>query len=213
LARVGVRFGWTHAQMLESHAYLLPKLCDELGRLYGGRAVKVLDLGCGNGYVANQLSKLGYDVVAVDQAEDGIEVARTAYPHVRFELVSLEEERLVDLIGEVDCVVSLEVLEHLFSPRRLFEQSAKLLRPGGHLILSTPYHGYLKNLAISLVGGWDRHFEVEREGGHIKFFSPATLRRMAEGCGFALARWCGAGRVPWLWKSLVVVCEKVSRGR
>ena len=60
-------------------------------------------------------------MVAVDQAEDGIEVARTAYPHVRFELVSLEEERLVDLIGEVDCVVSLEVLEHLFSPRRLFE--------------------------------------------------------------------------------------------
>jgi len=72
----------------------------------------------------------------------------------------------------------------------------------------TPYHGYLKNLVISLVGGWDRHFQVERDGGHIKFFSKRTLRRMAEAVGFRNLRFQGAGRLPWLWKSMILVAQK-----
>jgi 2-polyprenyl-6-hydroxyphenyl methylase/3-demethylubiquinone-9 3-methyltransferase len=102
----------------------------------------------------------------------------------------------------------LEVVEHLFYPRRLFEVSDRLLVEGGLLIVSTPYHGYLKNLAVSVIGGWDRHFGVEVDGGHIKFFSKAALGKMALQCGFSKPHFRGVGRSPWLWKSMVLSFEK-----
>ncbi len=76
------------------------------------------------------------------------------------------------------------------------------------MVLSTPYHGYLKNLAISLIGGWDRHFTVHWEGGHIKFFSKRTLVRMAAAVGFRNIEFYGAGRLSGLWKSVVMTGRK-----
>ena len=105
-------------------------------------------------------------------------------------------------------MIALEVVEHLFYPKKLFEQSYQLLRTGGYLILSTPYHGYLKNLACSFVNGWDRHFSVDWDGGHIKFFSKKTLEQMACNAGFKSPRSRGIGRVPGLWKSMLMVSEK-----
>jgi 2-polyprenyl-3-methyl-5-hydroxy-6-metoxy-1,4-benzoquinol methylase len=105
-------------------------------------------------------------------------------------------------------VVSLEVVEHLFYPKRLFEQSRKILVNGGALIVSTPYHGYLKNLALSLTNGWDAHFSVHWDGGHIKFFSKKTLVNMASREGFANIRFYSVGRLPGLWKSIIMIADK-----
>lgn len=202
-------FGWKDAEATCAHRYLLPALLGELRRLAGSSAMRILDLGCGNGYVAARIAALGHHVIGVDVSQDGIGYARAAYPGVRFEVASVYEDRLAGLIGApVDCVIALEVTEHLFYPKKLFEMSYSVLRNGGSLIVSTPYHGYLKNLAISLVNGWDRHFEVERDGGHIKFFSPTTLCRMAQGAGFRRWRFRGVGRFPWLWKSMIAVFQE-----
>jgi 2-polyprenyl-6-hydroxyphenyl methylase/3-demethylubiquinone-9 3-methyltransferase len=93
-------------------------------------------------------------------------------------------------------------------PRLFGDNVFKVLRPGGLFIVSAPYHGYLKNLALSLVNGWDRHFGGEREGGHIKFSSPRTLARLLGDCGFKNITFHNAGRVRWLWKSMVCRAEK-----
>jgi len=128
-------------------------------------------------------------------------------------MASIYDESLLERIGgAADCVVSLEVVEHMFFPRRLFEASFRLLVAGGHLLVSTPYHGYLKNLGISLIGGWDRHFGVEVDGGHIKFFSKATIAKMAFQSGFREPRFRGVGRAPWLWKSMIMSIKKPSSG-
>ena len=203
------RFGWQDVGPTCAHAYLAPAVLRLVRALCPEPSARILDLGCGNGYVASLLARLGYRVIGVDVSEDGIALARRAYPEVEFYVCSVYEDRLAEIVkGEVDCVLALEVIEHLFWPARLFEQSYLLLREGGWLIISTPYHGYLKNLVISLLGGWDRHFEVEREGGHIKFFSKRTLGRMAEAVGFRNLRFQGAGRLPWLWKSMILVAQK-----
>ena len=75
-------------------------------------------------------------------------------------------------------------------------------------MLTTPHHGYLKNLAISLVNGWDRHADPLWDGGHIKLFSRKTITRLLEEGGFRATRFGGVGRVPRLWKSMVVVAVK-----
>jgi len=122
---------------------------------------------------------------------------------------SVYDDDLRDRIGgPVDCVISLEVVEHLFYPKKLFEQSRTLLVDSGLLIVSTPYHGYLKNLALSLMNGWDRHFGVDWDGGHIKFFSKATLSSMASNCGFKNIRLFPVGRIPGLSKSMIMVAKK-----
>lgn len=202
-------YGWRDAGRTEAHAYLLPTVLNEVRTLAHGRVLRVIDIGCGNGAVASRLADDGHAVTAVDASPDGIAIARATYPHVRFEVCSVYEDRLAHLTGEpVDCIVSVEVIEHLLYPKVLFEQSCRLLRTGGRLIVSTPYHGYLKNLVISLVNGWDRHFTVGWDGGHIKFFSRRTLAVMADAHRFKNIRFVGVGRVPGLRKSMILVAEK-----
>ncbi len=51
-----------------------------------------------------------------------------------------------DMLHSFDVVLAIEVIEHLFYPNELAKSAKKCLHPGGSLIISTPYHGYLKNL-------------------------------------------------------------------
>ena len=201
-------YGWNDAEATCAHAYLLPTVLRLVHGVSDGKPLRVLDLGCGNGYVTVKLAKLGHRTIGIDASTDGIAIACSAYSGVEFRVGSIYDKDLADAVGEVECVVSLEVVEHLFEPKKLFEQSWRVLKRGGHLIVSTPYHGYLKNLAISLVKGWDRHFKVEWDGGHIKFFSKRTLAQMACNAGFRDPRFHGVGRLPWLWKSMIMVVQK-----
>jgi len=75
-------------------------------------------------------------------------------------------------------------------------------------VLGTPYHGYLKNLAISLLGKWDSHHHVHFDGGHIKYFSVRTLSAMLEREGFEVERLHYFGRAPGLWKNMIAVARK-----
>ena len=106
-------------------------------------------------------------------------------------------------------MVSTEVVEHLYRPRLLPAFARGLLEPGGYLVVSTPYHGYLKNLALSGSNGWDAHHTPLWDGGHIKFWSRATLTRLLEENGFEVVSFSGAGRLPWLWKSMILVARAV----
>jgi 2-polyprenyl-3-methyl-5-hydroxy-6-metoxy-1,4-benzoquinol methylase len=203
------QFGWNDSKPTCAHEYVLPAVLTQIQVLYHDKPVQILDVGCGNGYAASQLAQKGHSVMAIDISQDGINIARSAYSDVRFKVHSLYEDDLEKVITHpVDCVIALEVVEHLFYPKRLFEQSSGILRTGGYLIVSTPYHGYLKNLATSVLNRWDRHFDVDSDGGHIKFFSKETLAEMVLQAGFKNPGIHGVGRLPWLWKSMIMVAEK-----
>jgi 2-polyprenyl-3-methyl-5-hydroxy-6-metoxy-1,4-benzoquinol methylase len=202
-------FGWLSSDPTCAHDYLLPGVLSSIEKLYGDRRIRILDLGCGNGYVASRLAELGHDVTGIDAATDGINIARATYPGVNFQRSSIYESEWSGVTDEAfDCVVSLEVVEHLLYPKVLFEKSYRVLKSGGRFILSTPYHGYLKNLALSVVNGWDKHFDVAWDGGHVKFFSRKTVQRMATEAGFKKIHIYGVGRFPWLWKSMIMLAEK-----
>jgi hypothetical protein len=80
----------------------------------------------------------------------------------------------------------------------------QVLNEKGELIISTPYHGYLKNLALSLFNKWDRHWSPAWHGGHIKFWSKTTLIRVLTDAGFTVIAFRGCGRVPYFWKSMII---------
>ena len=202
------QYGWTSAQPEQSHECLLPAVVKHLRSVSNGRPLNILDLGCGNGSLTAQIASLGHSITGVDVSEDGIRVASCEFPHLRFRVASVYDEEIADQGTGYDVILSLEVIEHLFYPKRLFVQARRLLKPTGHLVLSTPYHGYAKNLALSVFGAWDRHFGVERDGGHIKFFSNATLAAMATDAGLKVIGFTGAGRIPYLWKSTILLAQK-----
>ena len=144
-----------------------------------------------------------------DPSEHGIAVARQTYPGLQFARVSTYDEPEALGAAAFDAVVSTEVVEHLYFPRALPRFARQVLRPGGHLILSTPYHGYVKNLVLSLAGKWDSHLSPFWDGGHIKLWSRSTLSRLVEEEGFSVTEFVGAGRMPYLWKSMVLASQKV----
>jgi len=198
------KYGWGSNKPKESHNYIFPKI-QEL--LPNEKKLRILDAGCGNGYMAAELAKLGHEVTGMDIAEDGISIAQRHYPDVQFYVRSIYDN-LEEITQDIDVVVSTEVIEHLYDPQRFLKRAFVIIKPGGWIILTTPYHGYLKNLALSIFNKWDKHHTVDWEGGHIKFFSERTLSKMLESVGFSEITFNNAGRIKWLWKSMVSRAQK-----
>lgn len=202
-------YGYRDADPNCSHRYLWPALRAVLQRVDGppgGR--RALDIGCGNGFICGRLADLGYAVSGFDASAEGVAQARRAHPQGRFEVLGVGADPAAVFGRDWDLVVSTEVIEHLYAPRRLVADARALLRPGGLLVLSTPYHGYLKNLVLALSGRLDGHFTALWDGGHIKFFSRRTLSALLREAGFEVLAFRGAGRLPWLWASMVVAARK-----
>jgi SAM-dependent methyltransferase len=189
------------------HSYVLPGI----QRLCAGLNPKsrVLDMGCGNGSLAREFAKMGHRVTGVDLSRGGIDIARTSCPEGRFEVLGADKN-ILDNLGETpfDLVYSVEVIEHLYDPIGFLEGCFSATAPGGMFLCSTPYHGYIKNLAISLANGWDRHADPLDEGGHIRFYSEKTLKKSVLKAGFVRPRIAGSGRVPLLWKSMILTATK-----
>ena len=198
----GTAYRWDHGGPTHAHGHFMRPILDFLPKQ---KNLNILDLGCGNGYLSGELSKIGHTVTAVDDSEDGIRIARVTHRDVHFLMLSLYDESLSDKIGVgYDVVIASEVIEHLYYPRLLLRAAFRALKKGGRLIITTPYHGYLKNVVIAVTGRMDRHFTVSWDGGHIKFFSVKTLRRMVKEEGFQELEFRFAGRAPYLWKSMVL---------
>jgi 2-polyprenyl-3-methyl-5-hydroxy-6-metoxy-1,4-benzoquinol methylase len=194
------RYGAEHPN--DTDAYLWPAALRQLTNLPAGS--HVLDAGCGNGHFAEALRQKGYEVVGIDLEPTAIAHARERCPGGRFEVTSVYDD-LRDLGDRpFDAVVALEVIEHLYDPRAFVRRARECLTAGGRFVVSTPYHGYWKNLLLALSGRLDSHFTALWDGGHIKFWSHRTLKVLLDGQGFRVVDFAGAGRVPYLWKSMVL---------
>lgn len=107
-------YRWDNAELTCSHDYLLPALLRELRSRQRGR---LFDLGCGNGSVASVLAQRGWDVTGVDPSAEGITTARLHYPHLKLYAGSAYED-LSAKYGRFPVVISLEVVEHVYFPRK-----------------------------------------------------------------------------------------------
>jgi len=165
----------------------------------------ILDLGCGNGYLVNYLLNNGYNAYGTDASEKGIEIAKKSHLE-RFFVQDLSVDTLPAELQKIpfDTIISTEVIEHLYNPEAFINFCKNQLKPGGELIITTPYHGYLKNLTLSILDKWDSHMDPLWLGGHIKLWSKKTLTKALNNAGFEVTDFIGCGRVPYFWKSMMI---------
>jgi len=193
----------TEAQHTEAYLWRhVLGLCAELG------ARRIVDIGCGNGALCGELASNGYEVVGCEPCAEIVHLAQRGAPGLLFHMLGVDDDPSVIGNENFDVAIATEVIEHLVRPFNLTRFAKQLLRPGGHLIISTPYHGYLKNLFLALTNSWDAHLSPFWDGGHIKFWSYKTLSQLLNGSGFRIVRFIGAGRLPFLWKSMIIVAQK-----
>jgi 2-polyprenyl-3-methyl-5-hydroxy-6-metoxy-1,4-benzoquinol methylase len=163
-----------------SHHYLLQAV--------GGHA-RVLDVGCGDGLFAQELTQRQNVVVGIDQLARPVHVDSMA-KYVRADL----NHGLVPILGELrrhapfDVIVMGDVLEHLGDPSRLLEECKSLLAPGGRVIVSLPNVAHIF-MRLSLLFG--RFTYTERgilDRTHLRFYTLATARGLVRDAGYVVAR-------------------------
>jgi O-antigen/teichoic acid export membrane protein/SAM-dependent methyltransferase len=142
----------------------------------------LLEVGCATGEFCALAATAGAAVVGIDLSTDAIEVARRRYPGLDLRAGTVTEAPA----GPYDLVCAFEVIEHVLSPREFFAVAARLLKPGGLLVLSTP------NLASGRAAGYDRWLGFETSFEHLYFFGRDTLAAYAAEHGLTL-RHCFTG--------------------
>lgn len=190
-------------------AYIRDTACAHFGRDPAGatplQGLKLLDVGCGGGLVAEPMSRLGADVAAIDAAERNV---KTAIAHagevglsIDYKTATVEHLAAAGNAG-FDIILNLEVIEHVADPELFVATSASLLRPGGLMIVAT-INRTLKALALAKIAaeyvlGW-----VPR-GAHdpAKFLKPEEVERMLAAAGLTLVTRAGVTYNPLmdLWK-------------
>ena len=202
-----VALEYASASPFKHHRSIVPAVLGLLEDLPPGG--KVLDAGCGNGVLAGQMIARGFAVTGLDISESGIKICKQSYPGGTFHAASLCDPGVRAITGDgYDAVIAVEVIEHVYAPDRMLANCRAVLRDGGVLVITAPYHGYLKNAVLALSGRMDQHLQPGRTGGHIKFWSRRTLPAALKAAGFEVVRFRGYGRIPYLWKSMIYKAVK-----
>jgi SAM-dependent methyltransferase len=156
---------------------------------------RVLDLGVGDGAFAAALIAAGARVAGADVAEEALRRARLRAPGADLRRVA-EGAPLPFEEDAFDVVWAGEVLEHVADVVGLLADVRRVLRWGGTLLATTPYHGRAALVALALRPGraYREHFDPRAD--HLRFFTARSLRELVGGAGFADVEVRARGGVP-----------------
>lgn len=135
----------------------IPKLLDH-ARIFP--SAKVLDAGCGPGYVAATAKLLGAEVEGIDFSEGMVKRAKSQFPEIKFSIADVEDLPMRD--GTFDAVLCNIVLFHVTDPERAMSETWRVLKPDGRFVFSQwlgPDRSECYQLLLDVIG---RHADMSR---------------------------------------------------
>lgn len=99
--------------------------------------VKVLDIGCGAGFLTNALAQKGHIVTGVDLSEKSLDTARFHDQTQKVHYLKADAYSLPFKEREFDVVCAMDILEHVDNPKKLIKEAARVLKPGGKFFFHT----------------------------------------------------------------------------
>jgi len=160
---------------------------------------RVLDVGCGGGILSESMAEKGATVTGIDLGEKALKVAQLhsleSGVAVDYRLVAVEELAEQEA-GQYDVVTCLEMLEHVPDPASIVQACAKLVKPGGHVFLST-INRNPKSYAFAVIGA-EYILNMLPKGTHdyAKFIKPSELARWMRESGLLLQDQAGMSYNP-----------------
>jgi 2-polyprenyl-6-hydroxyphenyl methylase / 3-demethylubiquinone-9 3-methyltransferase len=188
---------WTgrHRWLRTMHNLVPPRLkfFDEVVKGWQGKAV--LDLGCGGGFMAEELARRGAKVTGIDPSEPAIAAAR-AHAETQSLVIDYQVgmgERLPMQDGVLDIVVIVDVLEHVADPAAVLAEIRRVLKPGGLVLFDTINRTKLASFIFVTLG--EDLLRIGPRGTHdpAKFITPEELDAMLRQQGFTPGEMAGLG--------------------
>lgn len=154
----------------------------------------VLDVGCGGGILSESMAQRGAQVTGIDLGEAPLAVAKLHLKEsglrVEYRRVSAEDMAR-ERPGAFDIVTCLEMLEHVPDPSSVVKALGQLVRPGGHVFIST-LNRNPKSFLFAIVGA-EYVLKLLPRGTHeyMKFIKPSELERWLRAAGLRLRELTG----------------------
>ena len=145
-------------------------------------ASTILDVGCGSAFVARQFCRRGVKVVSLDIAQTNTEKALQAVPSDNHAAVVADAFHLPFADNTFDCIIAAEIIEHTVDPQQFVVSLLAKLKPGGLLVLSTPYKEHIEySLCI--------HCNCKTpHNAHLHSFDKESMRQIARSASAQIRR-------------------------
>lgn len=155
--------------------------------------IRIVDIGCGGGLLAEPLARLGAEVTAIDASAKNINIAslHAEKMGVKVDYRHTSVEDLAATGAQYDVVLTMEVVEHVADVESFMHSAAALVKPGGLLFAAT-LNRTLKSFAFAIVGA-EYVLRWLPRGTHQwnKFLRPSELESYISGNGLALQELTG----------------------
>jgi len=172
----------------------------------------ILDYGCGDGrYLEEFLNVNPYKIIGADISPYAINQAKKKFPKGRFFVTEgKDNEKLPINAGSVDFILAADVIEHIFEVTNFLTEMNRVLKKGGKIFISTPYHGTIKNIIIALIG-FDTAFNPTY--AHIRFFTKNSLSKLLQANGFKVTEYGQYGRFKPVSMGMYFIAKKVKNSK
>ncbi|MFL5813474.1 MAG: bifunctional 2-polyprenyl-6-hydroxyphenol methylase/3-demethylubiquinol 3-O-methyltransferase UbiG [Bdellovibrionia bacterium] len=169
-----------------------PWVVQTITKKLGPGSRSVLDIGCGAGYLVQELERAGHRVTGIDLSQESLDTARRFHPESCADYLCMSAYELDRFApGSFDVICAMDFLEHVDEPERVIAGAARVLKPGGLFFFHTFNRNWLSRLIIIKGVEWFVRNTPERLHIYSLFIKPSELASWCHQSGFTDIEWTG----------------------